>query len=368
VTGVRAAARAPSPSRDSVPDASPTRVAASALAARRQALRRRERRVVTGLAVGLLLVAALSLSVGAYWVSVPDLVATLLGQGTASENFIVLTLRLPRLVLALLVGVAFALSGAVFQSVLRNPLASPDIIGVTGGASAAAVFGMLILGFGALSTSLAAFGGAVVVAVVIYALAWRGGVVGYRFVLIGVGVAFMVQGLLGYLLSRADLNDAQGALLWLVGGVSGARWTNIGVLAALLAVLLPVLWLLSGRLRALQLGDDTATSLGVATERSRLLLLAVAVALAAIATAAVGPLAFVAFVSAPIARRISGTGGLALVPAALVGALITTVADFTAQHLLPGGLQLPAGIITGVIGAPYLLWLLATSHKSGKGA
>ena len=320
------------------------------------------------LAGAALVVAALSLSVGAYSLGLPDLLRTLLGHGTGSENFIVLKLRLPRLVLAVLAGAAFAVSGALFQTILRNPLASPDIIGVTGGASAAAVFGMLVLGFGSVATSLAAFAGAMLVAAVIYLLAWRGGVVGYRFVLIGVGVAFMVQGVLGYLLSRAALRDAQDALTWLVGSVSGSHWPEIAVVAGFLVVLLPIALLLAGRLRTLQLGDEAAMSLGVSPEPARLALLVTAVALAAIATAAVGPLAFVAFVAAPIARRAVGTGGLALVPAALVGILITTVADFTAQHLLPGGLQLPAGIITGAIGAPYLLWLLATANRNGKGA
>ncbi|TFD65657.1 FecCD family ABC transporter permease [Cryobacterium ruanii] len=326
-------------------------VDAAPLAAARASRSRRNRGIVLVLVGALLVLAAFSLAVGAYSLSVPDLLRTLTGQGTRSENFIVLSLRLPRLTLAVLVGVAFAISGALFQAVLRNPLASPDIIGVTGGASAAAVFGLLILGFGAVATSLAAFAGAIVVACVIYLLAWRSGVVGYRFVLIGVGVAFMVQGLLGYLLSRADLNDANGALLWLVGSVSGARWQDISVVAVVLLVLLPVIRLLSGRLRALQLGDDLARSLGVGAEHTRLVLLVIAVALAATATAAVGPLAFVAFVAAPIARRVVGTGGLALLPAALVGALITTVADFTAQHLLPGPIELPA-----------------TSNKTGKGA
>lgn len=330
--------------------------------------RRREVRVVLVLAAVLLVVAAVSLSVGAFSISVLDLVRTLFGQGSGSENFIVLRLRLPRLTLAILSGIAFAVSGALFQSILRNPLASPDIIGVTGGASAAAVYGMLILGYGSLATSVAAFAGAILVAAAIYLLAWRGGVVGYRFVLIGVGVAFMVQGLLSYLLSRAELRDAQGALVWLVGSVSGASWRTIALLSVLLFLLLPVVGLLSGRLRGLQLGDDAAIALGVRAERARLALLAVAVALAAIATAAVGPLAFVAFVSAPIARRLAGTGGLAIVPAALVGALITTVADFVAQHLLPGQLELPAGIVTGAIGAPYLLWLLATANRTGRGA
>jgi iron complex transport system permease protein len=317
---------------------------------------------------GALIVAAVSLAVGAYSLSVPDLLGTLLGRGSGSENFIVLTLRLPRLVLALLAGAAFALSGALFQTILRNPLASPDIIGVTGGASAAAVFGMLVLGFGSVATAATAFAGAMLVAAAIYLLAGRGGVGGYRFVLIGVGIAFMVQGLLSYLLTRADLRDAQDALTWLVGSVSGARWSDIAVVAAFLMVLLPIVRSFAGDLRILQLGDDTATSLGVSAERARLAILVLAVALAAVATAAVGPLAFVAFVSAPIARRLVGTGGLALVPAAIVGMLITSLADFVAQHLLPGDLQLPAGIVTGAIGAPYLLWLLSTANRSGRGA
>jgi iron complex transport system permease protein len=342
--------------------------AAAPLVLARTLKHRRERRIVLVLAALVVVVAAVSLMVGAYSLSVPDLLRTLAGQGAGSENFIVFRLRLPRLTLAILVGVAFAVSGALFQTVLRNPLASPDIIGVTGGASAAAVFGMLVLGLGSVATSAMAFGGAMVVAAAIYLLSWRGGVVGYRFVLIGVAVAFMVQGLLAYLLSRADLRNAEDALTWLVGSVSGARWPEIAVLAAFLAVLLPGVAVLAGRMRMLQLGDDSASSLGVHAERSRLALLVAAVALAALATAFVGPLAFIAFVSAPIARRLVGTGSLALVPAALVGVLITTVADFTAQHLLPGALQLPAGIITGAIGAPYLLWLLATQNRIGKGA
>jgi iron complex transport system permease protein len=357
--------------RASVPPAtSPTTPAdaAAPLVLARAVKHRRERRIVLVLTVLAVIVAAVSLMVGAYSLSVPDLLRTLAGQGATSENFIVFKLRLPRLTLAILVGVAFAVSGALFQTVLRNPLASPDIIGVTGGASAAAVFGMLVLGLGSVATSAMAFAGAMIVAAAIYLLAWRGGVVGYRFVLIGVGVAFMVQGMLGYLLSRADLKNAQDALTWLVGSVSGARWPEIAVLAAFLAVLLPGIAILAGRMRMLQLGDDTASSLGVHAERSRLALLVSAVALAALATAFVGPLAFIAFVSAPIARRLVGTGSLALLPAALVGVLITTVADFTAQHLLPGSLQLPAGIITGAIGAPYLLWLLATQNRIGKGA
>jgi len=203
---------------------------------------------------------------------------------------------------------------------------------------------------------------------VIYALAWRGGVSGYRFVLIGVGISFMVQGLLGYLLTRADLRDALAALTWLVGSVGGAAWPDIALLAAVLAVLLPLVALVLPRLRILQLGDDTAMGLGVRPQAARVGILAIAVALAAVATAAVGPIAFIAFLSAPIARRLARTDTLAVVPTALVGATVVVVADLVAQHLLPGSLELPVGIVTGIIGAPYLLWLLATSNATGRGA
>lgn len=328
----------------------------------------RERSVIGILAVVVLLVAALSVAVGAYTLSLPDLVLTLLGQGAGSDNVIVFRLRLPRVVLGMLAGAAFGIAGALFQTLLRNDLASPDIIGISGGASVSAATAILIFGASGAAVSLSAFLGALVVAAAIYLLAWRDGVSGYRFVLIGVGVAFLVQAALGYLLTRGDVREVSQALVWMVGGVGGAEWSEIAVLAIGLAVLLPVVAVLTARLRILQLGDDAAGGLGVPVERTRLVLLVVAVALCAVATAFVGPIAFVAFVSAPIARRIVGRGSLALVPSALVGVVLVLSADFVAQHALPAELQVPAGIITGIIGAPYLLWLLATADRGGRGA
>jgi iron complex transport system permease protein len=169
---------------------------------------------------------------------------------------------------------------------------------------------------------------------------------------------------LGYLLTRADVRDAQSALLWLVGSLSGARWSDIAMLGVAVVVLLVLVALLAPRLRILQLGEQSATSLGVAVQPARLAILATAVALTAVATATVGPIAFVAFVAAPIARRL--VGGLALVPTALVGALLVIGSDFVGQHLLPGDLQVPVGIITGAVGAPYLLWLLAVTNRRGE--
>ncbi|MEE6272324.1 iron chelate uptake ABC transporter family permease subunit [Georgenia sp. MJ206] len=327
---------------------------------------RRTRTVVLVLALLALALAWATISVGGYSMTLPDLLRTLVGQGEGGGSFVVFRLRLPRLLLGAEVGVAFALAGALFQTVLRNPLASPDIIGVSGGASLAAASAILLGGLSGVAVSLSAFAGAVVVAVAIYLLAWRSGVSGYRFVLIGVAVAFLVNAGLGYLTSRANVNDVREALVWMVGSLGTPPWGDVAVLAAILAVLLPLVALVARSLRILQLGDDAAGGLGVPVERTRLAVLALGVALAATATAFAGPVAFVAFVCAPVARRMLPSAGLALVPSALVGVVLVLAADFAAQHLL--GVAVPVGIVTGVIGAPYLLWLLATANREGRGA
>jgi iron complex transport system permease protein len=327
-----------------------------AVRAARRARGRRSTIVVAVLASLALAIAAVSLCVGAYTIGVPRVVLALLGLGDEGDSFVVLQLRAPRLVLGILTAVAFATAGALFQSVLRNPLASPDLIGVSGGASFAAVFAILVLGWS----------GALTVAAAIYLLASRGGLSGFRFVLIGIAVAFMVTAALNFLITRADVTDARVAIVWLVGSLGGARWAEIVTVAVALAVLLPLTAIAAPRLRILQLGDDSATGLGVPAARARLVLIALAVALVAVGTAAAGPIAFVAFVSAPIARRLVGTGGLSLVPSALVGVVVVTASDFVAQHAL-GAVQVPVGVVTGVVGAPYLLWLLGTAGRSRGG-
>jgi len=342
--------------------------APAASSAVRLRAKRRPAIIVAVLIALVLLVAGVGIAIGSYSLTVPDLLRTLVGQGSGVDNLVVFRLRLPRVLLGALVGAAFAIAGGLFQTLLRNPLASPDIIGVSGGASVAAAFGILVLGLSGAAISLAAFVGAVVVACAIYLLAWRGGVTGFRFVLVGVGVAFMANAVLGYLITRGEVNEVSQALVWMVGGLGGAEWGGILVLALALAVLLPCVAVLAPRLRILQLGDEAAGGLGVGVERTRLGLILVAVILVAAGTAFAGPVAFVAFVSAPIARRMLRTGGLALVPSALVGVLLVLASDLFAQHLLPGAGQVPVGIVTGVVGAPYLLWLLATANREGKGA
>ncbi|MEE6282213.1 FecCD family ABC transporter permease [Georgenia sunbinii] len=344
------------------PAVTPTAAPGDVLRTVRRARRRRTLAVTGTLAAVVLALAWASLSWGGHAGEALDHLAGLLGAGSGDASFAIGRLRLPRLIMGMLVGVAFGIAGGLFQSVLRNPLASPDILGVSGGASLAAAFAIVALGLSGAVVGLAAFVGAAVVASAIYLLAWRGGVAGYRFVLVGVAIAFAVNAGINYLLTRSEVNDVRTALVWLVGSIGTPRWRDVAALAVILVVLLPVVLVAARRLRALELGDEAAGGLGVRVEPARLLVLAVAVALAAGATAYAGPVAFVAFVSAPIARRLLPTGGLALGAAALVGAVVVVAAELVAQHLIPS-LEVPVGIITGAVGAPYLLWLLATSGR-----
>lgn len=333
----------------------------------RQASRRRA--VILALCVALFGAFALALNLGDYPVPPGEVVRALLSPLTGAVDrgvdFIVLQVRLPRAILALLSGAAFGLSGIIFQTLLRNPLASPDIIGIAHGASAAAVFCIIVLGWTGLSVSLGALAGAVLTAAAIYLLAWRNGVTAYRVVLIGIGAAAMLGAVISYLFTRARLNEVQQALAWLVGSLNAARPGDSVVLAVTLLILLPILFGLVRALDALELGDDTANALGARVELTRLGLMLVAVSFAAFATAAVGPVGFVAFVSGPIARRLLDGAGRGFAQAALVGALVMLVSDIVAQHALPW-VQLPVGVVTGAFGALFLLWLLVVSGRSGR--
>lgn len=306
-----------------------------------------------------------SISIGDYPVPLGQVVSTLLGHGDEDSEFIVLTLRLPRAVTAVLVGAAFGVSGAIFQSLARNPLASPDFLGITYGASAAAVFTIVVLGRSGALVSVNAFLGALGAALAIYVLAYRDGISPYRLILVGIGVSYMLISVVNYLLTRAELSEASRALVWLTGSLNGRGWEHARPVAAALVVLLPATLLLARSLRTLQLGDDTARGLGVDIERARLALVLIAVALVAAGTAAAGPVAFVALVSAPIARRLVNTS-LTIVPAALVGALLVLVSDLVARRAL-APTELPVGVVTGLIGGPYLLFLLARANRVGSG-
>ncbi|QWZ07051.1 iron chelate uptake ABC transporter family permease subunit [Nocardioides panacis] len=324
----------------------------------RRTTHRRTRLVVAGLVV---LVAALFLVevlLGTFTVTLPDLLRIVGGADLPGATFVVLEDKLPRAVTGLLVGAAFGVSGAVFQTMLRNPLASPDVIGVTAGASAGAVLAIVVLGASGPALSAWSFGGTLVVALAIHLLA-RGG--GARMVLVGIGLAAMLQSVVSYLLTRSDVRVASDAFVWLTGSLNGSTWPRVRDLVVALAVLLPLAVLLARFLDVLALGDDPAAGLGVPVARARLALLVVGVALAAVATAAAGPVAFVAFVSGPIARRLL-RGRVSLVAAGLVGAAVVLAADFVAHNLVPGA-TLPVGVVTGALGAPFLLALIVASNR-----
>jgi iron complex transport system permease protein len=318
------------------------------------------------LAALIIVVAAVSLCLGAAAVSPGEILAALVGQADRLTQFVILELRLPRLLAAVLVGGCLGLSGALFQSVARNPLASPDIIGITASASATGAIALVLFGMTGLALSAVVLAGTLVAALIIYLLAWRSGISGYRFVLIGIGFAALCSGLVSYVLTRAKLTDVQQALVWITGSLNSVDTVALIVLGMSAVILVPAALLLGRPLSALGLGDDAAAAIGVRVERTRVLVVFVGVALAAVAVATAGPVAFVALVGAPIARRLIGRGSLALVPSALVGALVLVVSDIVAQFAIPG-VSFPVGVLTGIVGAPYLIWLLVRTNRTGLG-
>ncbi|MFF2031729.1 FecCD family ABC transporter permease [Arthrobacter sp. NPDC058192] len=328
------------------------------------------------LAFAVVVLLAVSVLLGSYTVTVPDFLRIVTAQLTGGKripgaSFIVLETKLPRAVLGAMIGVAFGLSGALFQRMLRNPLASPDIIGISSGASAAAVTAITAFGASGAAVSGAALAGALGVAALIYAISRGrpGGAnpsrgAGNRLILAGIGIAAALGAVVNFLLTRADIRTAAEALVWLNGSLNPASWDRAGVLGAALLVLVPGVAALAGPLRILELGDDAAAALGVRVGLTRLAVVMTAVALAAVATAAAGPVAFVAFLAGPIARRF--TGGPSLPASALLGALIVLAADYFASNVAPlllAGTVLPVGVVTGALGAPFLLWLLVTANR-----
>ncbi|MFI5938164.1 FecCD family ABC transporter permease [Actinoplanes sp. NPDC051494] len=326
--------------------------------------RARRRRIVLSV-LGVLIVAmfATSLMIGRTNYSAADVWHVILGEHVQGATFTVGTLRLPRAVLAALAGACFGFGGVTFQTMLRNPLASPDIIGISSGASAAAVFAIVSLSLGASGVSSFAIVAGLAVALVVYTLSFKDGVAGTRLVLIGIGISAMLESATSYILSRAAQWDLQEAMRWLTGSLNSASWDRAVPVLVALAVLGPVLLTQARNLDMMRLGDDTAGALGVRMERTRLLLIVTAVGLIAFATAATGPIAFVAFLSGPIAARIFGPGGSLLVPSALVGALLVLVADFCGQFAF--GTRYPVGVVTGVLGAPYLIYLIVRTNRAG---
>lgn len=323
-----------------------------------------DRRALPVLLVALLLLAALvivSVGYGEYRIAPLDVLRATLGleTGNPDHRLVVRLFRLPRIVLAALVGAALAVSGASLQGLTRNALADPGILGISSGAGLAAV-ALLVYWGGAPIRLLpwAALAGALVTAALIYAFAWRGGSSPLRLILIGIGFAAVAQALTTLMVVFGDIRDVQQAYVWLAGSVYGRGWAHVQVVALWLAVLLPLAFLSARHLNALALGDESAVGLGLKLELQRGGLILISVALAALAVAMAGTIGFVGLVAPHISRRLVGPDHLGLLPvAALAGALMVVAADLVGRTVIAPS-QLPAGIVTAVIGAPYFMYLL----------
>ncbi|QBJ89870.1 hypothetical protein D0Z67_05820 [Streptomyces seoulensis] len=320
--------------------------------------------------VVLLLVAVLAAGValigtGDAHIPVMDVLRTLFGNGNPYQDFIVNELRLPRLLVGLLVGASLGLGGALFQSISRNPLGSPDVLGLAQGSTAGALVMIVLFSGSAAAVTAGALVGGLVTGLGIYLLAWKQGVHGYRLVLVGIGVSAVLTAVNGYLITKADIVDAARAVVWMTGSLSGRDWTQVWPLLILCAVVVPVV-LANGRaLRMLEMGDDVAYALGVRVHRVRLVLMTCAVLLTAAATAAAGPVGFVALTAPQLARRLTRSPGPNLVPSLCMGAVLLVTADWVCQRLF-GADQLPVGVVTGVVGGAYLLWLLVGERRAGR--
>ncbi|MDX3071014.1 FecCD family ABC transporter permease [Streptomyces sp. NPDC088354] len=318
------------------------------------------------LAVAVFLLFCWGVSLGDYPIGLGDVVEALTGAGDPGTVLVVRELRLPRALTGLLVGIAFGISGALYQTMTRNPLASPDMIGLTEGAGTAVVAGIVLGWDGGLGTQGLGLLGALVTALLVYALAWKGGATGYRIILVGIGVSWICTSATDYLVARGERFEAQAALGWLVGNLNGRTWDQVDLLAVATAVLVPLALGMGRWMRTLQLGDDVAAGLGTPVQPVRLALLLVGVGLIAFGTAAAGPVAFVALAAPQIAQRMAGTAWPPLVASGLTGALVVLGSDLIAREAIPGT-ELPVGIVTGVIGAPVLLWLLIRANRAGSG-
>lgn len=316
------------------------------------------------LALITLLVLVVSVSTGDYEIPLTDVPGALLGRGRHLDVFFVQDIRLPRALTAIGVGAALGIAGAVFQSLSRNALGSPDIIGFTSGAATGAVAVILLFGAGRLGVSLGAIAGGLLTAALVHLLAMKNGVQGYRLVLVGIGVSAMLSSARDYLMTRAELDDALGAQIWMIGSLNSRGWGEVAAVWIALILLAPVLFARSTRLRHMELGQDIARGLGVDTRTTQLVSLATASTLTGAAIAVAGPIGFVALAAPQLARRLTRSGGTTLVGAALMGATLLTLADLVAMRAL-APTQLPVGVVTAVIGGGYLLWLLHTERRRG---
>ncbi|MGK9146807.1 iron chelate uptake ABC transporter family permease subunit [Plantibacter flavus] len=317
--------------------------------------------VVLAVAIGIAALAA-----GDYPVAVPDVIASLLGTGDRRSHLVVVEWRLPRVAAALVLGGALGVSGAIFQSITRNPLGSPDVIGFNTGAYTGALVVMLLFGtsgsqaFGGVAAG--AMLGGLLTAAVVFLLANRGGVQGFRLIIVGIAVSATLASFNTWMLLEASLDDAMAAAVWGAGSLNAVGWAQVVPMVVAIVLLLPVLVLIAPRLVMLELGDDAARAAGIRADPARLAAMIVGVALTALVTAAAGPIAFVALAAPQLAKRVTASASVGLLPSAVMGSTLLLASDLVAQRAF-APIQLPVGVVTVCIGGAYLVWLLVREAK-----
>ncbi|WP_312188207.1 iron-enterobactin ABC transporter permease [Leclercia sp.] len=309
-----------------------------------------------------LVVALFSLRSGAVTLDFTQVFNALTGSAPRNITMVVTEWRLPRVMMALLVGAALGISGAIFQSLMRNPLGSPDVMGFNTGAWSGVLVAMVLFGQHLTAITLAAMAGGILTSLIVWGLAWRDGIETFRLIIIGIGMRAMLMAFNTWLLLQASLETSLSAGLWFAGSLNGLTWAKTLPAAPLILLMFVCALLLVKRMRLLEMGDDSACALGVSVERSRLLLMLVAVVLTAAATAIAGPISFIALVAPHIARRLSGTARWGLTQSALCGSLLLLAADLCAQQLFMP-YQLPVGVVTVSLGGIYLIVLLVQESR-----
>ena len=318
--------------------------------------------VVASLLAGTLVIAVLAIGIGKYTVAPGDVLGVLMGTNTSFDRVVILEWRMPRMLMALLIGAALGVSGAIFQALTRNALGSPDIIGINSGAYTGALIVIAGIGGGYYAVAAGALVGGLVTAVVVYALSYRNGLAGYRLIVVGIAVSAVLNSVNQWIVIKLDFHVAVTASVWQQGTLNGLSWTQVLPMTVCLVMVAVMLIALGPQLPVLQMGDDAAGALGVRPDRARLRYLVVGVGLVAVACAAAGPVSFVALAAPQIARRLTASPGVGLVPSAAMGAVLLLISDVIAQQLFSAS-ELPVGAVTVSLGGVYLVYLLVTQAR-----
>lgn len=309
--------------------------------------------------------AALAITIGDYPLTLAEVFTALTGGGEDFQRMIVVEWRLPIAIAAVLFGALLGIGGAIFQSLTRNPLGSPDVIGFDAGSYTAVVLTMLVAGTQSYwSIATAAILGGLATALVVYLLAYRRGIQGFRLIIVGIGVSAMLGSINAYLITRADIEDAMSVGFWGAGSITRVSWSSLGPSVGVAAAIIIGATLLAPALRRLELGDDAAITQGTRPTPVRLGLMVIGVLTVALVTAAAGPIGFIALVAPQLARRLTRTPGVSLLSAAAMGATLLGCAHLLVLSLAQAYRPIPVGLVTVCLGGTYLIWLLI--HESRK--